>query len=183
MEDSSWQAVTEQIYRKYHAPIKRYISRLLGENNPEVVADLASDTFVNILRALKRQPVPEHLRAWVYRIAQNTTFDYLRRRRLIQLADIYDPTIQLSLFDESDEIGELERAMQNVELLSTILQHISEKNKKYALALYLYHIRGLSYADIATALEIGGTKSGVKMYISRALQSCREARIELKLTR
>jgi RNA polymerase sigma-70 factor (ECF subfamily) len=44
--------------------------------------------------------------------------------------------------------------------------------KQYSLAIQFYTQHGLSYAEIAKALDI--TESGVKMFLSRARHSFRE---------
>ena len=75
-------AVFEQLFRDYRQPILNYIYRFIGDE--ALAEELTQNAFVKAYAALPRLPAEANRRAWLYRIATNTCYDHLRRRRLLQ---------------------------------------------------------------------------------------------------
>ncbi len=153
----------ERIYDEYKTPIFNFIYRLVGSR--ELAEDLTQDTFLKIHKALPRMDANLRLSAWIYRIATNTAYDALRRRKLItwqQLPELDHEPADSDRADPQETIGTIELVRQTLLLMP----------KPYSMALQLYTHLGLSYAEIAKALDI--TESGVKMFLSRARHSFRE---------
>src|SRR5207237_6122032 len=78
-KESPWSF--EQIYDEYKTPIYNYVYHLVGDR--EQADDLTQDTFLKAFRALPKMDANLKLSAWLYRIATNTVYDGLRRRKLI----------------------------------------------------------------------------------------------------
>ncbi len=70
-----------EVVRTFEAPLSRYLVRMVGD--AELARDLAQDTFLSAY-ANWPDPEPEHLRAWLYRIATNHALTQLRRRKVIR---------------------------------------------------------------------------------------------------
>lgn len=79
-------AVYIGLVHRYYDPVVRYISAIVGV--PEQAEDLAQDTFLKAYLALPKQGIPENPRAWLYRIATNSTLDHLRRNRRLRLVGL-----------------------------------------------------------------------------------------------
>src|SRR5260221_14726741 len=77
--EQSWSF--ERIYDEYKTPIYNYVYHLVG--NREQADDLPQDTFLKAFKALPKMDANLKLSAWLYRIATNTAYDALRRRKLI----------------------------------------------------------------------------------------------------
>lgn len=69
----------DRIFTAYSAPIYNYALRMVGD--PDRAADIAQDTFIKAYRKLDTLTDPSATRSWLYRIATNTAFDEMRRRR------------------------------------------------------------------------------------------------------
>src|SRR5947199_9388252 len=78
-KESSWSF--DQIYDEYKTPIYNYMYHLVGDR--EQADDLTQDTFLKAFRALPKMDANLKLSAWLYRIATNTAYAALRRRKLI----------------------------------------------------------------------------------------------------
>ncbi len=153
----------ERIYDEYKTPIYNYIYHLVG--NRELADDLAQDTFLKAFKALPKMDASLKLSAWLYRIATNTAYDALRRRKLIAWMSWQDMDREPADVDSADP----QETIGTSELVQAALRRMP---RHYRAALLLYTQEGFSYAEIATTLHIA--ESGVKMYLSRARHSFRE---------
>ena len=153
----------ERIYDEYKTPIYNYIYHLVG--NREQADDLTQDTFMKAFKALPKMDASLKLSAWLYRIATNTAYDALRRRKLIA----WLPWQDLDHEPADVETADPQETVGTSDLVRAALQRMP---KHYRSALILYTQEGFSYAEIARVLKIA--ESGVKMYLSRARHSFRE---------
>jgi RNA polymerase sigma-70 factor, ECF subfamily len=153
----------ERIYEEFKTPIYNYIYHLVG--NREQADDLTQDTFLKAFKALPKMDATLKVSAWIYRIATNTAYDALRRRKLI----VWTPWQELD-----HEPADVESAdpQETIEVNELVRQALGAMPPTYRAALLLYTQQGFSYAEIAQTLSIA--ESGVKMYLSRARQSFRE---------
>jgi len=144
IKETSWSF--DQIYDEYKTPIYNYVYHLVGEALPKMDGNLK-------------------LSAWLYRIATNTAYDALRRRKLIA----WLPWQDLDHEPADVESADPQEIYGTTELVRAALRRMPQQ---YRSALLLYTQEGFSYSEIARTLNIA--ESGVKMYLSRARQSFRE---------
>ena len=159
--EQSWSF--EQIYDEYKTPIYNYVYHLVG--NREQADDLTQDTFLKAYKALPRMDRSLKLSAWLYRIATNTAYDALRRRKLIS----WLPWQEMDREPADLDCADPQEAIGTSELVNAALRRMP---RHYRAALLLYTQDGFSYTEIAKRLCIA--ESGVKMYLSRARHSFRE---------
>lgn len=177
----------EAVVGRFQVPITSFFLRTM--RNRDLADDLAQDTFLKVYKAfLKGTEVREEaLTGWLFRIANHTLIDEIRRRKR-------KPCLPLSLFDEDYGIGagvpssgdlvnqdgihfvqervpafssytggRFEEQVADRELLTRIFQQLPYK---YAICLWWYEREGLSLPEIAERLDI--TVSAVKMRLVRA---------------
>jgi RNA polymerase sigma-70 factor (ECF subfamily) len=159
----------ESIYEEYRTPIFNFIYHLVGSR--ELAEDLTQDTFYKACKALSRTDANLKLSAWLYSIAKNTTFDTLRRRKIITWVQLPDNDHEPADADHADP----QHSIGTVEL---VRQTLEQMPKQYSLALLLYSQHGMTYSEIAKILSIAD--SGVKMFLSRARHSFREHYLALE---
>jgi RNA polymerase sigma-70 factor (ECF subfamily) len=144
----------DRLFRDYHAPLVRYLTRRLGDR--DWAEEVAQETF---LRAVRHAPLTSE-RAWLFAVATNLVRDEARKaarqRRHLQLlvAEARDA-------EPSDEPTSLERA-QEAALARRAVDSIAERDR---LAL-LMREEGLDYQEIAEAL--GLSPGSVGTTLSRA---------------
>lgn len=159
--ESTWSF--ERIYDEFKTPIYNYIYHMVGDR--EQAEDLTQDTFLKTFKSLPKMDASLKLSAWLYKIATNTAYDALRRRKLISWLpwqDLEHEPADVESADPQETIGTTE----------LVQQALRQMPPTYREALWLYTQEGYSYAEIARTLGIA--ESGVKMYLSRARQSFRE---------
>jgi RNA polymerase sigma-70 factor (ECF subfamily) len=152
---SSAGAAVERLYEAYRRPILAHLTRLVSDR--EVAEDLCQETFLKALRGWEARDPAASASAWLYRIATNTAYDYLRRRRrihFIRLNDFDQPLgSEYAIESQLDEGEPVQRALAQLPPI-------------YRLPLVLHSLEGRSTQEIANAL--GCSTSAVKTRLFRA---------------
>jgi RNA polymerase sigma factor (sigma-70 family) len=161
----------EQFVRTYQDRIYGFTLRLMG--NPQDAEECAQDAFVRAYRALHGYPEERRrelrLRPWLYQIALNVVRNRVRRASLGVVP--LDGVVADGLAGDVAEQPEV--AAVHAETRRRLGKLIRDLPERYATAVTLRHIHGLSYAEAAEVLDrpLGTTKSDVH----RGLRQLREA--------
>jgi RNA polymerase sigma-70 factor (ECF subfamily) len=150
----------ERLYEEYHPPILAYLTRLVQDR--PLAEDLCQDTFVKALRAWGRRDPEGSVVSWLYRIATNTAYDHLRRRRRVHM-------VPLPQVDLCPQPSEFEARIEAGEPMQVALAQVGAR---YREPLVLHVCAGLSMAEIADRL--GCSTGAVKMRVFRARERLRE---------
>jgi RNA polymerase sigma-70 factor (ECF subfamily) len=154
----------EQLYRDEHQLLLRYLERLVSDC--EAAEDLCHETFIKALRHWNQHDPVANVRGWLYRIASNTAYDYLRRRRCVVMTALTDE--QTAMFSAPA----LEALFDETEPVWAALKQLPEH---YRIPLLLHSWAGYPLNDIAVAL--GSTLTSVKMRVYRARARFRQVYI------
>ena len=146
----------EVMYGAYKSRIYTFLLRLLSD--PEAADDLTQDVFTKAYVALGSLKTDHRVLPWLYRIANNTAIDHVRRRRRFtwlrvgKLAGTGEEPVM------PDEHGAVPERDQVQAVLATL-------PAEQATALLLHSLEGYSYKEIA---EIQGcTLTAVRSRIAR----------------
>lgn len=133
----------EALLRHIHAPLRAYLTGLLGAS---IADDAMQDTALQVHRKLRWLRDPEVFRAWVFRIASRIAFAHLKReRRWLDL----DRDTEL-LDSVADTITPL-RALVSEQRFSQLLSRVSPASRA---VLLLHYEQDLSLEQIAAVLAI-----------------------------
>jgi len=145
----------ERLFRLYHAPLVRYLTRRLGDR--DWAEEIAQETF---LRALRQETISSE-RSWLFAVATNLVRDDARKqsrqRKQLELLRV-EAEAHVSVDPEPTS---MERDEERA-LARQAVESLAEKDR---LAL-LMREEGLDYDEIAAALNI--TRSSVGTTLSRA---------------
>jgi RNA polymerase sigma-70 factor, ECF subfamily len=139
----------DQLYREWHQPIQHYLERLVGQR--ETAEDLVQETFIKALRHWEQHDPAAPARGWLYRIATNTAYDYLRRKRQITFTSLIDSQ------------AAIESRLDDAEPILAALRQLPEY---YRTPMLLSLHAGYGHKDIAAALN--SSVHSVKMRVHRA---------------
>jgi RNA polymerase sigma-70 factor (ECF subfamily) len=144
------------IVRAYERPVYNYVLRLVG--NRDLAEDLTQEVFLRVYQGLPGFSLRSRFTTWLFQVTKNRVLDELRaierRPRSVVAIDDIQPLEALDQpFERTETIDALWRA---VESLSVDLK----------MALLLRDVVGLSYTEIADALEV--TLATVKWRIFKA---------------
>lgn len=135
-------AALDALVRRWSEPLHRYATRLADD--PGEAMDLAQDVWLRVLRGLVGLREPARFRAWMFGIAHRVFSDRLRARYAMPIAD--DAALDALPAGGTDpEQLELGRAL--VACISTL--PLAERE-----ATLLFHVEGLSLAEVAIALAV-----------------------------
>ena len=132
--------------------------------------DLAQEIFVKVYLALDRYDPKYQFSTWLFRIAQNSAIDALRKKSVIEVP------IARPADDENQKEREFAdggvspyRAMSNKQLGAAIERAVDDLPPDYRELIQLRHYAELSYEEIATMkkLPLGTVKN--KLFRARNL--------------
>lgn len=152
----------ELLDRIYRQPLLRFCTGILQDRTQ--AEDAVQEAFLKVMAA---DTVPDHFRAWLYRIARNHCLNLARsrRRRKDCIALPSDLNIALSATGNLSRIVKDERRQRLASLVSALPADFRD-------AIRLRYTEGLSRSEIASVLEI--EESEVKIRLFRGMQLLRD---------
>jgi RNA polymerase sigma factor (sigma-70 family) len=145
------------IHDRYRQRLFAYVRQMLCAGPRQDAEDVLQDVFVRAYGALRADDRHVHLRAWLYRVAHNRCIDHLRRP-VPPAADVFE----VSRKPLHDPIEEAQRR----EDLAQLVQDVGRLPEHQRSALLMREIDGMSYADLASSLDV--TVPAVKSLLVRA---------------
>jgi len=169
-------AAFEKILFAYENRILNYIYRFVSRK--EDAEDLTQETFIRFYTNIHTVNPDDNFRGWLYRIATNIVFDWLRKEKRIRgktftpknqevnleyLASLSAENYNIDAFKDFENVDEVKRAMR---YLAPVHQSI----------LILFYFDGFTQADIAKLWDIPlGT---VKTRLRQARQEMKKTLLE-----
>ena len=155
-----------ELVRRYQRPVHRYLLRMLGSHDDAM--ELTQDAFIKAWQALPQWQPEAQFRTWLFRIANNTALDALRRRKLVEFVPLEDS------FDAPGSEPDPEhqaQVTQEVRQLETSLKKLAPEHRQILL---LREVEEMSYEEIGCVLSL--SEGTVKSRLARA----RAALIEIR---
>lgn len=165
----------QQIYRGFQPKIVRYLTRLVGEQEAE---DLAQEVFVKVAQGLENFRGEAQLSTWIYRIATNAALDRLRSpafQRLAEKRPFGDSTTEGEENVDDRAVKKdpsVEQKLIRKEMNECIRDFIENLPESYRAVLTLSELEGLKNAEVAEILGI--TLDTVKIRLHRARANLRK---------
>lgn len=152
----------DQIFREHHQEIFRYCRALVGNRGD--AEDALQATMAAALRALPGDERSIEVRPWLFRVAHNESISIIRGRR----EQPHPEPAAASPVHAEGPIDAVERS-ERLRLLVADLQSLPERQRS---ALVMRELSGLSYGEIAAALDCAE---------GAARQTVHEARLALEV--
>src|SRR5215208_8436705 len=145
------------IHDRYRQRLFAYVRQMLSRHSRHDAEDVLQDVFVRAYGALRSDARDINVRAWLYRVAHNRCIDHLRRPTP-PAAEIFE----MSRKPLHDPIEEAQRR----EDLTRLVEDVGRLPEQQRSALLMREIDGMSYADLADALDV--TVPAIKSLLVRA---------------
>jgi RNA polymerase sigma factor (sigma-70 family) len=157
------------LVERHHDALTRFCRHLVGEAGP----DLAQETLLRAVPALGRLREPARFPAWLLGIAANLARKWWRRRArwplsLEGLAEAYPDVPWPAAPLWSPAAGEPEAAAVRAEEARRLGAAVGALPAPLRRVLVLHYLDGLSYAEIAAALDVPVSTVKGRLFKSRA---------------
>ncbi len=150
------------LVERYQKSIVNLAYRLVG--NWDTALDISQDVFVRAFQMLHTFDSRRPFKPWLYRIATNRCYDYLRRQGR-EKAIISEEEIPARISSPDRFVDPEDQAIQN-EIRQTVERVIAHLPPRYRAVITLRYLEGLTYKEISEILDMPiGT---VKTHIHRA---------------
>ncbi|MCF6333726.1 MAG: sigma-70 family RNA polymerase sigma factor [Draconibacterium sp.] len=160
----------EILIHRHKSRVFSYI--LLIVKNQELAEDIFQETFIKVIRSLKRGKYTENGKfvSWVLRISHNLIIDHFRKEKL--KGTISNDSSSVDIFN-SQRFSEdtVEDQMVNDQILNEVKELICELPEDQQKVIYMRHYMNLSFKEIAEQTDVS---------INTALGRMRYALINLR---
>lgn len=153
-------AAFSELVGRFQNRIYRFLVRLT--RSPDDALELTQETFLHAYQALARWTPDARFSTWLFRIARNLAFDWLRRGKRVAFVP-WDEDQAASHPDPAPAPDAVLETAQRFQGLEKALARLPPEHREILL---LREIEEMSYEDIAAVLQLNiGT---VKSRIARA---------------
>jgi RNA polymerase sigma-70 factor (ECF subfamily) len=160
----------EILIHRHKSRVYSYI--LLIVKNQDLAEDVFQETFIKVIRSLKRGKYVENGKfvSWVLRIAHNLIIDHFRKEKL--QGTVSNDSMEVDIFNSQKFSEEtIEDQIVGNQILQEVKELIKELPDDQQQVIYMRHYMGLSFKEIAE-------QTGVS--INTALGRMRYALINLR---
>ncbi len=155
-----------EIIKAYRKRILGVVYRMIG--NGDDVEDVGQEVFIRLYFALGQLREPKVFEPWLYRLAKNTCYDYLRKKRRhneVRMGDLSEGQADVvekilagkkSLDDDQKEEAK--------ELVNILFSRVDEEDR---ILLSLKEIQGLSLKELSDVYKINTNALKVRLFRAR----------------
>jgi RNA polymerase sigma-70 factor, ECF subfamily len=133
------------ILRMYETPVYNYVLRLTN-GDKTLAEDLTQEVFLRVFQGLPRFSMRCKFTTWLFQVTKNRVLDELRARERRPLAPVS--------LEDAPPFEVIDQPVERVEAIDALWRAIEGLPVDLKMALLLRDVVGLSYNEIADALEV-----------------------------
>ncbi len=149
----------KEILVRYQSGVYGFAFSLLSD--PHEAEDISQEVFLRLYRKARSYRAYTSLRTYLFHITRNLCIDHLRKKRPETMPDPPEPICARTPYSHLCD-SELRRKIDGL---------ISSLPENQGTAIYLRHVQGMNYQEIAQTL--GVTVRAVESLLSRARRTFR----------
>ncbi|REK06856.1 MAG: RNA polymerase subunit sigma-70 [Planctomycetota bacterium] len=169
-------AAFDELMLRYQNRLVTVLEHLVGRRDQ--AEDLAQEVFLRVYRARKRYVPGAKFSTWLYTIANHVAANALRSRSRRHEVNVTGKVSESGASSFLDKMAVAAsgampaRQLDKAELRGIVREALEGLNERQRMAVLLNKFEGLSYADIAEAMEM--TPQAIKSLLSRARVNLKE---------
>ena len=145
-----------RLVREHSALVYRVALRILGS---EEAQDASQEVWIRVWRSIGNFRGESAFSTWLYKITVNTCLSARRKEQTMRLRELGGEFPQLPVQRGGED--DPESAVLDGERRDEIFRALESVRTEHRAALVLRHMEGLSYAEVASILEVpDGTAKG-----------------------
>lgn len=145
------EAAMGAVVKKYLKPIFNFLFRLAGER--EAAEDLTQETFVKAWKNLRKFDTSKSFKTWLFTIAKNTAFDWLKKKKEIPFSNFADDEGEGWLENIADENILPDEILERSDLAAELENILQKLPPHYRAILLLHYKENFSLHEIAEILS------------------------------
>jgi RNA polymerase sigma-70 factor, ECF subfamily len=161
------EVIFEKIYSKYHSRVCSFLTRKIG--NPEDALDLAQEVYMIFYRRMEKLNINHpRLESWLYRVGQNLSYGYNRKK-------VNRLTNNMGDSDFANEKSDSVVDLQKKEMYSQLNDFLNSLTDRERSIFVLHKIEKIKYNDLMAIFNI--SPRTLKRMISSVLQKLRSSSV------
>jgi RNA polymerase sigma-70 factor, ECF subfamily len=141
----------DELLKRYLKPIYNFLYRFSGDT--ESLDDLTQDTFIKVWKNLKRFDQEKKFKSWIFTIAKNTAYDYLKKKKEIPFSTFTDEEGKNWLENIADENIFPDEIMDRKNIAEELEKILSKIPSHYRAILLLHYKEDFSLREIAEIMD------------------------------
>ena len=160
----------EELVRTYEKRVYHLALRMCG--NVDDAYEVAQEAFLSAWKGMRFFRGDSSFSTWLYRLTSNAAIDFLRRQRRQGGSDGVSLDDENTFLEVADPAPSPHQQAERLELRDALARGLGALSPEHRQVLLLRELQGLTYEEIAAALELDlGT---VKSRIARARDKLRK---------
>ena len=160
----------EELLRTYEKRVYHLALRMCG--NVDDAYEVAQEAFLSAWKGMRFFRGDSSFSTWLYRLTSNAAIDFLRRQRRQGGSDGVSLDDEDTFLEVADPAPSPHQQAERLELRDALARGLGALSPEHRQVLLLRELQGLTYEEIAAALELDlGT---VKSRIARAREKLRK---------
>jgi len=156
----------EVLINRYLKPIYSFVYRYVG--NGEVAEDVTQEVFVKVWRNLKKFDQNKSFKTWIFHIAKNTSFDFLKKKKAIPFSEFENEEGENKLIETLVDPTPLpSKLLERAGIEEMLNAAVNQLAPKYRTVLFLRYNDYFTFREIAEVF--GEPLNTVKSRYRRAL--------------
>jgi RNA polymerase sigma-70 factor (ECF subfamily) len=139
-----------EIVKTYLKPVYNFIYRFV--NDRDTAEDLTQETFVKAWRNLKRFDPEKKFKTWLFAIAKNTAFDFLKKKKSLPFSYFTDDEGENWLENVADDNFLPDEILERSDLAEEMEKILEKIPIHYRTILILHYKEDFSLHEIAEIL-------------------------------
>ena len=167
LSQNGTEAAFEELVRRHQQRVFALVAGIL--HRPDDVEDVAQQVFLKAYLGIKRFDQRAAFSTWLYKIAVNECWDYLRKKKVRPL--VYEADLSEEQVSRLDGIVSTNRPPESAsvrtetrEILDRMLSTLPEQDKQL---LVLKEIEGFSVQELAEILDLNVNTVKVRLFRAR----------------
>jgi RNA polymerase sigma-70 factor, ECF subfamily len=142
----------EDLLKRYLKPIYNFLYRLT--NGSSATDDITQDTFIKVWKNLRRFDQSRNFKTWIFTIAKNTAFDYLKKKKEIPFSTFADEEGENWLENIAEDNFLPNEILERKDLAEELDDILKKLPPHYRAILLLHYKEYFSLHEIAEILGV-----------------------------
>ncbi len=160
-----------RLVKRYLKPVYNFLYQLAGD--PSALDDLAQETFIKVWKNISRFDQSRSFKVWVFAIAKNTAYDYLKKKKTIPFSRFTDENGDNHLENIKEEKILPDELLEKEDFAKELEEKLKKIPEQYRIILLMHYKNDLALSEVAEILNL--PYNTVKSQHQRALAALKAA--------